>query len=103
MNAYEIPLDPQAQTLTLNGGGNSYNLRVTWCSAADCWILDILDGNSAPIVQGIPLITGVNLLSQYEYLGIGGALVVQTDSDPAVVPTYELLGVTGHLFYVVAA
>lgn len=101
MQPFEIPLTAQAQTFSV-GGNSTYNLRVTWCEPALCWILDILDGDNVPMVEGIPLVTGVDLLSQYEYLGIGGALVVQTDSDPASVPTYTSLGSTGHLYYVVS-
>ncbi len=101
MKPFEIPLTPQAQTFSV-GSGSTYNLRVTWCEPAACWILDISDADNIPMVEGIPLVTGVDLLSQYEYLGIGGALVVQTDSDPASVPTYTSLGSTGHLYYVVS-
>lgn len=102
MRAFEIPTSPTAQTFSVGGASNTFHLRVTWCTPANCWILDIADFNNVPLVQGIPLVTGINLLSQYEHLGIGGALVVQTDSNPHAVPTYESLGNTGHLYYVVA-
>jgi hypothetical protein len=101
MTPFEVPLTAQAQTFSVAGSVNTYNLRVTWCGPSACWILDIYDGLNAPLVLGIPMVTGVDLLAQYEYLGIGGALVVQTDSDPGAVPTYQSLGITGHLYYVV--
>jgi hypothetical protein len=45
-----------------------------------------------PDPQGVPLVTGVDLLAQYAYLGFIGSLVVQTDHDPDATPTYENLG-----------
>jgi hypothetical protein len=51
-------------------------------------------------VSGIPLVTGVDLLSQYSYLGIPGALLVTTDRGAGEVPTFDGLGVTSHLYYV---
>ncbi len=45
-------------------------------NSIDCWGLDIGDASNNPIVCGIPLIPGVNLLAQYAYLGISGELIV---------------------------
>jgi len=64
------------------------------------WVLDIGDANNNPLIQGIPLVTGANLLAQYAYLGFVGALWVQTLSDPDAVPTFQNLGIDGLLFYV---
>jgi len=64
------------------------------------WVLDIADVSSDPIVQGIPLVTGCDLLAQYAYLGIPGQLVVQTDGSPDTMPTYANLGTNSHLYYV---
>jgi hypothetical protein len=40
-----------------------------------------------PIVNGIPLVTGVDLLAQYRYLGFSGRLWVQGADNPDDVPT----------------
>ncbi len=97
---YEVPLSATPQTFTIQLNGATYAMTVKWNAAASAWVLDIGDASNNPLVQGIPLITGADLLAQYEYLGIGGKIIVQTDNDPAAVPTYDNLGKTGHLFYV---
>lgn len=100
MTAFEVPLvnTPQQLTITLNGV--EYQLTIVWNEQSQCWVMDIADDSSNPILQGIPLITGTDLLSPFGYLGFGGQLRVQTDSDPDAVPTFENLGVTGHLYFV---
>ena len=48
------------------------------------------------------MVPGLDLLYQYKYLGIAGSLVVQTDYNTDAVPTYENLGVTGRVYFVVS-
>jgi hypothetical protein len=52
------------------------------------------------LVSGIPLVTGVDLLAPYAYLGFGGELLVATDGNTAAVPTYANLGTGSHLYFV---
>jgi len=63
------------------------------------WILNIADNQGNSIVAGIPLVTGVDLLGQYEYLGIGGSLYCYTDSDPTAIPLYSNLGLQSHVYF----
>lgn len=99
---YEVPITPGvAQAFSTTLLGVSYNMRLVWNSASNCWVLDIADQNNVAIVLGIPLVTGVDLLAQYEYLGIGGNLVCLTDTNPDLVPTYQNLGDSSHLYFVV--
>lgn len=100
MAAFEIPLDPTPQTLSIVLGSTPYNLTVRWCVPAAAWIVDIADSTGTPIVSGIPLVTGADLLEQYAYLGFGGQLIAQTDHDLSAPPTFDNLGSTGHLFFV---
>lgn len=97
---YEIPLIAAGQTFAVTLAGTDYNMKVRWNAASSCWILDISDATENPLVSGIPMVTGADLLEQYAYLGIGGQLFVQTDNDTDAVPTYANLGTTGHLFFV---
>lgn len=99
---YEIPLRPsQAAIFTITLADILYNMRLTYDAAQDGrWILDIGDANQIPLVAGIPLVTGVDLLAQYRYLGFGGSLVVTTDRGAGEVPTFDGLGVTSHLYFV---
>lgn len=67
------------------------------------WMLDIADTTETPILQGLPLVTGADLLAQYRYLTNipPGLLGVATDGVPDAVPTYQNLGLTSHVYYVV--
>lgn len=78
------------------------NLKITikWNPPAACWVADLADVNGTLIVGGIPLVTGANLLEQFNYLGFKGQFIAQTDHDPDAVPTYADLGSTGHFYFV---
>lgn len=105
VNAYEIPLSPQAQTFSIPLNAVTYNLTLMWRSKDGIggWVLDIADASNNPLVTGIPLVTGCDLLGQYAYLGFGGGLWVLTDGSPTAVPTYSNLGSLSHLYFVVTS
>lgn len=100
MTPYEVPLTNTPQKVVVDLAGVAYQLLVQWNGASACWILDINNQDGTPILQGVPLVTGVNLLDQFDYLDIGGALYAQTDGDVNVVPTFDNLGTEGHLYFV---
>jgi hypothetical protein len=100
MTPYEIPLSPEPQAFSIVLADKTYRLRLLWCKESQCWSLDIRDIQGVELLLGVPLVTGVNLLAQHPHLGIGGALLVQTDHDPDVVPTFDNLGVAGRLYFV---
>lgn len=103
MANFEIPLSPNPQTFTVSLSGTEYRLTVQWRDAEGAgWVVDIADTSGNPIIQGIPLVTGVNLLDQYAYLGFTGVLWVQTTADPYAVPTFDNLGVDSHLYWYTA-
>lgn len=97
----EIPLSPQAQTFGITLAGRPLAMTLKFMEAGGAgWILDIADSRGNPLVGGIPLVTGHDLLEQYAYLGLGGQLFVSTNGDPDAVPTYANLGVASHLYFV---
>ncbi|VXB25340.1 conserved hypothetical protein [Burkholderia sp. 8Y] len=100
MTAYEIPLSAKPQTFSIPLGGVTYKMTLRWNVPAEAWMLDVADASGSAMVGSIPLVTGVDLLGQYAYLGFAGQLVVQTDNDPAAVPTFDNLGTTGHLYFI---
>lgn len=100
MIAFEIPLISSPQILSITVSGVTYTLTVRWCEPGKAWILDIGDISNNPIIQGIPLVTGADLLGQFKYLLSIGQLIVQTDNNQAAVPTFTNLGSTGHLYLV---
>ena len=64
-------------------------------------MLGINDANNNSIIKGISLVTGCDLLAQFSYLNLPFSLVVVTDIDPELVPTYDGLGVTSHLCVII--
>lgn len=102
MQAYEIPLSPAPQRLSISLGGVQYRLQVRWNRVLGAWVLDIADADAVDILTGVPIVTAVGLLDQYEHLGFGGQLIALTDSAADTAPGYTTLGVTGHLYWITA-
>lgn len=74
-------------------------MKLVWNRHAQCWIIDIYDGEGNALILGLAAVTGLDLLEQYKYLSLGGQLIVQTDNAPDAVPTFQNLGTEGHIFY----
>lgn len=98
---FEIPVDPIPQKLTTQMAGKTWNLVISWNTYFGRWVIDFIDAQQVPVLQGIPLVTGVDLLGQHQHLGFGGSLVVQSDSDPFVEAEFTTLGVSARLYFVV--
>jgi len=98
MATYIIPLTPEPQAFGITLAGRELRLVVRWFEASEGgWALDILEpGNSAPIVCGIPLVAGVDLLEPYAYLDLGGELRLSGDTPP----TRDSLGTEVRLLFV---
>ena len=74
----------------------------SWNAQNGTWMLDINTPAGAPILNGIPLVANVDLLQQFGYLNLGGQLIVQTDGNANLLPTYDNLGINSHLYFVVS-
>jgi hypothetical protein len=100
--AYRMPLTPVPQTLEVSLAGAEYALTVRYNTAPQGgWVLDIdLPDDAGPVVGGVPLVTGVDLLAPYGHLGIGGRLVVWAD-DHDLPPGPDDLGQGVDLLFVV--
>lgn len=101
MGVYLIPTTSTPATFTVSLAGVEYQLTLRWnASDEGGWVLDIdLPDNAGSLVDGIPLVTGCDLLAPYAYLGFGGSLVVWSeDSDAA--PTEDNLGTGPGLYFV---
>jgi FtsP/CotA-like multicopper oxidase with cupredoxin domain len=99
MALYKIPLSSEAQKFSISLAGVTYRLRLRWNSNNSTWTLDIADFTGVPILQGIPLVIGTNLLAPYPYLDFGGKLMVANDDGSPTPPNYSALGVTGQLYF----
>ena len=101
---YEIPVTPAGgnQTFSVELNSVTYRLALTWRNAKEAgWVLDISDASGNAIVNGIPLVTGADLLAPYKHLAIGGggSLTVITDGDAGAVPTFANLGLISRLYW----
>jgi hypothetical protein len=99
---YLIPLAGVPETFGITLGGTTYTFTLAWRNAP-CnpgWFLDIGDANNNPIIRGLPMVTGADLLAQYGYLGFGGSLYVQTVQNPDATPTFTNLGTDCNLYWV---
>jgi hypothetical protein len=119
---YTIPLKPEPQSFGITLAGKEYRLTVRWFDAPEqadpagprsgasgdslpaqqdisgTWTLDIEEPEkAAPIVMGIPLVTGCDLLEQYSYLEFSGELWVEGELPP----TLENLGSEVELVFIV--
>ncbi len=103
-----IPLQPaQAQSLGINLNGTDYRFRLNFnasdpFSTGGTWILDIGDESGVPIVCGIPLLPGQNLLAQYGYLEIGGGgalFCYGAGAAEGEIPGWDTLGVSWQLYF----
>lgn len=98
---YEIPLTSKAQNFLIDLASTTYSIYLFWNVAVSCWMINLNDASGNPIIQGIPLVTGADLLAQYSYMNLGGALIVQTDFATDDIPTLSNLGAESHLYFVV--
>ncbi|MHA7845399.1 phage baseplate plug family protein [Serratia sp. D1N4] len=95
----EIALTADNQRFRITLGGIEYQMTLLWRNSAG-WILDIASSTGTSIVNGIPLVTGANLLQPYKHLGFNGALVVASDVDIYAAPTKDNLGSSGHVYFI---
>jgi hypothetical protein len=75
------PNDTFSSTIPVNGENKTFYFFLRFNEEANYWVMDLSDVNKNPIVSSIPLITGINILEQYEYLHIGKAYIVKTDDS----------------------
>ena len=103
MKVYTIPLVAVPQRFSIRLAGKPYVISCHWNQEQPAWELDIYDGiTQACLVACLPLVTGVDLLSQHRYLGIGGSLIVSSGDSSRLAPTLTSLGKDSGLYLVVA-
>lgn len=99
MTPYEIPTTPRHERFRITLSGTEYQITQRYCQGAQAWVVNIDQADGTPRVRGLMLVTGVDLMSQFEHLGLAGAIVVQSDDVVDKVPSYATLGQTGHVYY----
>lgn len=101
MSVWELPLSGTPMRFRMNLAGSTYQFGFQFRDAPmGGWIMDISNYLGTPIVCGIPLVTGADLMAQYAYLGFPGQIWVRSDGVPDDVPTFNNLGYLSHVYYV---
>lgn len=99
--AYRLPLENRPQRFDIAIGGIEYTMRCRWNESIG-WVLDIDDAvTSTNLIACLPLVTGCNLLEQFDYLGFAFEMIVYTDGNPEAVPTLDNLGYESNVFLLV--
>lgn len=101
LSNYLIPLTNTPQQFEITLAGVIYTLTVKWNDSADAgWMIDIDDSSGNSIADGLPLVTGTDILAGLGYLGIGGSLYILTNgANPFDVPTLDNLGTDSNLYF----
>lgn len=101
MSVYQIPLYPGAQQFLVTLDNKTLQIRLIWREAeVGGWFIDFYDVDGSPILCGIPLRCGHNLLGQYEYLGLG-KMQAMINNDDSRDPTYDDMGYNLELYWTI--
>lgn len=98
--AFLIPTTPESQTFKVVLAGVTYSVSLNWSEVASAWVLDLADASGIPILSGLTVVAGTDLLSPYLYMNFGGSLVAATSGDITQPPTFDNLGSTGNLYFI---
>ena len=110
MGWYEIPLEATDDqqfniSLEVNGGSVYLNMHLRYNTEGDFWHMDISKpDNGEMLISNVPMLTGeypsADLLSQFQHLGIGSAIIVKaTDDIKEDYPNFDQLGTDFVLFW----
>lgn len=103
----EIPTEsgrPFSEQVTWQGV--QYTLQFWWNPASYSWVLDIYDSSGTnPILTGLPLVTGTDILGQFGYLPVAAQAVLTVMTvgpgiSPDSVPTFQNLGGDGRVYLI---
>ncbi|PAV02597.1 hypothetical protein CBG25_09910 [Arsenophonus sp. ENCA] len=97
MQINEIPLTPTNQQFMIKLSDTVWQFRLIWRDSAG-WVLDMLTVDNQPVIQGIPLVVGENLLAQYSHLISEGKLVLLSDEESDI--NADTLGTTVKLYWI---
>lgn len=79
MAIYEIPLSSGNQRFAVQLNKITYKLQLIY--RLDRWYIDILNTSDLPIILGIAMNTGTDLLSQHQHLIKGSMFATNANQD----------------------
>jgi hypothetical protein len=93
-----IPFSSRPEKFSITLNDRQLIIAVNW--NVRIWEITISDVLSQiTLVAGLPLVTGCDILEQYEYLGLGGIMFISQDSGSKDTPTFYNLGKDCNLFF----
>lgn len=97
---FRIPLMNEPQVFEIDLSGRALTIVCRWNPEIPAWQLCLRDAvTGEPLLTCMPLVTGVDLLAQYQYLGLPGKLFCYTEGNGDAPPTLENLGIEAQLYY----
>lgn len=94
----EIPLSPDNQKFSIEIAGTQWRMSIIWRDP--WWVLNLAGSSGKALITGIPLVTDVDLLAQYAWLGLNFQLLVACDDSTQAYPTKTDLGTRSHLYVI---
>ena len=79
MSYFNIPLMATNQRFNVSLGNTTYKLQLIY--RVNKWFLDIFDVQNTPLICGLPLVMGDNLLIQHQHVISGSLLVMNTNEN----------------------
>jgi len=106
MAVFQFPLssDRENYKFLIQLDGQRFTLFLKFNYRLALWIMHVMDANETPIVQGVPLLVGINLLFRFkqETLPLGDLFVVNLE-DGTTEPDKNNIGKTTLMIYNEAA
>ena len=96
----KIPLTEGAQTFSIDLGENTLTVTLLFRNAkvGSAWYLDLETSGGEISLKGVPIVCGIDLLEQHQYLGLG-KLFAKVNGSTSATPTYENMGAELELFW----
>jgi hypothetical protein len=97
MPAQVIPLDSSPNqtwqtSVNINGTVVTFFCEANYNEIAEYWTISISDQNQNLLLSGQPMVAGLNLLRQYQYLGIGSLYLINVSGTDEDSPSANDLG-----------
>ena len=92
---YEIPLNYGNQKFNIKLGATQYKLQLIY--RASRWYLDIFDTAENPLIAGLPMVVGDNILAQHQHIIKGSLYMLNANEDES--QNFSDLGVNIKLYW----
>lgn len=100
LNVFILPFTTAPQTFNCTLSGIELKFTNKWNEIAGLWYVDIARANTGePLVSGLPLVTGCDLLAPFRHLGLDGHIFCHSDGEVDSPPTLENLGVDCKVYF----